>query len=362
MLPLVSKRWANIMRTSTEVWRQACLDLSQILPDTSDGQRRSLDSAAMVEWFQARLGRFRHLGLGRTRGSLKLRLAVTSMLLSTQAASLTKLSLDMGPCGLRGTDLCILAAIRGLEALDVHVNGSGLDDHGATLIRIASRLPDLYQLDVNNEAEQNADPSPGETKLLRCQELAELRSTTLTSLSIAIASGTGDVLRLSGAPNLEKCHLLAYQRSSAEFQVDPTTFAGCSWLEELTLHHVRNLSLQTGCFRALPALSSLTLTDCSLQAVPLALAPLTALSVLNLSFNEQLSIDDLGLHTLRTMKKLRLLDLAKREPAVHAACSVQALLCLVKAFASDRPCLDVNIDPKLCQTYEPETGHWGVSD
>jgi len=143
--------------------------------------------------------------------------------------------------------------------------------------------------------------------------------------------------------------------------VDATTFAGCLQLEELSLHHLRNLSLQEGCFSALPALSTLTLTNCNLQAVPIDIAPLTALSLLDLSLNEQLDIDEVGLNTLRTLKKLRVLDVAKRGPAVHAVSSMQALLGLVKAFSADKLCLDVNVDPDFCQTYQAETGYRGAA-
>ncbi len=347
------------MRTSLEVWRDARLNLTQILPPESDGQRHSLDSATMTEWFQARPGRFRLLGLERTAGSRKMRTAKTSVLLSTQAASLMKLSVDTTAYGLHGSDPSILAAIKGLEAVDLHLTGLGLDDRGAAVIRIASRLIALEQLDVVFEEDLTADVSPGDIKFPRCLELAELRSARLTDLSVAIASGTQDVLRLSGVPNLERCHLLAYQRSTAHFLVDPTTFAGCSQLKELSLHNLHNLSLQMGCFSALPALSYLTLTDCNLLAVPLAIAPLTTPCLLNLTFNDHFSIDQAGQNLLQTMKKLRVLDVAKREPATHTACSMQALIHVVKAFATDKLWLDVNVDPKLCQTYEADIGYWG---
>ena len=342
------------------MWWKARLDLSVIVPPRSDGKRRSLDMAAVAAWFHARPGRFRELGLRRTRGSLRLRTAVTAMLLSTQAASLKKLSVDMAPYGLRGSDLCILAAIEGLEALDLYATGLGLDDRGAALIRIASRLTALEQLDVVHEEGPHADIEPQEIKMPRCLELAELRSMSLKHLSVGIASGTEDVLRLSGVPNLEICHLLADPRFSAEFRVDATTFAGCSQLKELSLHHLDDLSLQMGCFSALPALTSLTLTNSNLQAVPLAIAPLTALCLLDLSLNEQLSIDEAGLSLLRPMKRLHSLDVAKREPAVHAG-GMLALLNLVKAFAKDQLILHVNVDPELSQTYTGVPRHWGVA-
>ncbi len=184
-----------------QVWQQACLDLSQILGNKSDGQRRSLASVAMAEWFQARAGRFRQLGLKDTHGSFELRTAMTCMLLSTQAVSLTHLSVDVTSFGLRGSDLCILGIIRGLEALDVHVFRPGLDDRGAAMLRVASRLTALQQLDVGYRDDTETCLSPDDIKLPRCLELAELRSVSLTDMCVAIASGAGDVLRLSGLPN-----------------------------------------------------------------------------------------------------------------------------------------------------------------
>ncbi len=91
-------------------------------------------------------------------------------------------------------------------------------------------------------------------------------------------------------------------------------------------------------------------------AVPLTVTPLTSLRYLNLSHNDQLGIDGAGLNLLRSMKGLRLLDAAKRDPAVHAASSTQGLLDLVKAFANDQLLLHINVEPDLSETYEADEG------
>ncbi len=116
----------------------------------------------------------------------------------------------MTPYGFRCSDGCVLAAIKGLKAVDLRVSGLGLDDRGAAIVRLASRLTALEQLDVTYEEDSDATVAPQDVRLPRCSELAVLRSTTLTHLSVAIAGGTQDVLRLSGLPNLESCHLLSF--------------------------------------------------------------------------------------------------------------------------------------------------------
>jgi len=297
VLPLVSKRWARIMQALADVWQEACLDLPQVLQHRAGGQRRSLDLAAMTVWWQARSDRFTVLGLKRTQGSMKMRPMMTATMLNMQAASLRRLSIDVTAYGFRGSDLGILAAMQELKALDVHATGFGLDDHGAAVMRLASLLTALSRLDVGYVGDPAAALEPEEIKLPRYQELAELRSTSLRGLSVAMAGGTDDVLRLCEVPNLEECHLLADNRSGAdsEFLVDAMRFAGCTKLGELMLHDLHGLSLEYDCFAALPGLHSLTLTACNLPTVPAAVAPLRTLTLLNLSRNKHLEVDETGI-------------------------------------------------------------------
>ena len=356
---MVSKRWARIMRTSAEVWQQACLDLRDVLSGPAM-QRLPPDTAVMADWFHARAGRFKQLGLKSTRGGLRLRPAMTSMLLSTQTVSLTNLSIEVETYGLIGSDLGIIAALKGLQALDVHIDQLGLDDRGAAMLQAVARLTALTMLEVGYFEDEEI--TPANIKLPWCLELAELRTTSLRNLSVAISGGTGDVLRLSGVPNLLTCHLLADNRSDAEFRVDSSSLAGCTKLVELTLHELRKLSLQPGCFAALPALSSLTLADCDLLAIPSAIAPLTTLRTLNLSENAKFCIDEAGIELLRGMKRLEHLDLAKPEPAMHSTNYVQALLNLVDERREEGQRLLVNVNPDLSETYSAATGFWGEAD
>ena len=357
-LPLVSTRWARIMRTSTEVWQTACLDLAEIAALSSDPQLVRLDPASMAVWFLARPGRFRELGLQSTDRDLQMQPVMTGVLLSSQAASLRSLSIDPAAYGLRAPELKIIAALQGLTALHVHVVENGLADRGAAVIRAASRLPALSQLDVIYEPVQGITMVRQRCRLPRCQELDRLRSDSLTHLTIDLASGTmEDALFLAGVPNLRQCRLFT-PPSTTTFYIFASSLDSCTRMEELTLQGQRSLSLGPGCFSALAALTSLTLADCGLSAVPLAIAPLTSLYSLDLSQNEFLHVDDSGASVLRTLKGLRALDVAKQEPAVHRATSVQALVDLIEIFRDEGLPLHVNFDVEKA-TYLAEHTFWG---
>ena len=370
VLPLVSKRWARVMRASTVVWQETCLDAVEIAAYNCWGRRSlvSFDLPGMAAWFQARPGRCEYLGLRTRHSSIQLPSALTPMLLSTQAASLRYLSVDLTACGLRGHELGILAAISGLIALDVRLIGCGLDDRGAAIFRAAETLTALQQLHVGYTADpaKNIRFVPQEkVSLPRCQELNKLRSQSLHTLSVAMSCGTQDatVLQLAGLTNLEECHLFGDGRSSAEFWMDMASFAGCERLGELTLHHHAPLSLLPGCLAALSALTSLTLTDCCLRGLPHDVAPLTALQYLDLSCNENMDIDAAATAALSELKQLRILDVAKAAPAVHSSQSVQILFDLVEACRDAGQQLHVNFEPDLSETFEAETQFWGcISD
>ena len=90
------------------------------------------------------------------------------------------------------------------------------------------------------------------------------------------------------------------------------------------------------------------------------IVPLTALHSLNLSSNEHLNFDVMAASMLRAMQKLKVLDVAKMEPALHGTASVQALFDLDKAHGGRRLLLNVNFDPSLSNTYKAETDCWGL--
>ncbi len=136
------------MKTSARVWQQACLDLSEIVADVSDQHIPGLDVTTMVAWLHARPGRFQRLRLTCADGSLRAPPVLTGMLLSTQAASLRSLSIDVPAYGLRASELGIIVALQGLTALHVRVAAHGLQDRGVVLLQAAAQLPALRQLDV----------------------------------------------------------------------------------------------------------------------------------------------------------------------------------------------------------------------
>jgi len=283
-LPLVSKRWARIMRTSVDVWQQACLDMSEIVAHVSDRQRVRLNLASMAAWFLAHPGRFVELGLKCTHGDVRMPPMITGLLLSTQAASLRTLSIDPSAFSLQAPELEVIAALQGLTALHVRVAGNGLANHGAAVLWAAARLPALSQLDivyVGTPGESIAADQPG---LARCQHLSEFHSQSLTQLCLDLAIGADSVLRLAAIPNLIVCQLF-WQYSSASLGIDSTTFEGCTRMEELTIFDQRGLSLQRGCFNAMCALTSLTLRECGLLAVPADVAQLGSLQSLDISLN-----------------------------------------------------------------------------
>ena len=366
VLPLVNKRWARVMKTSTLVWDSACFDAWDIVVQRREGRGLvvcSVDLAVMTAWFHARPGRFTDLGLKTAHSTAQLPSGLTPILLSTQAASLRQLSLDVTACGFPGHELEILTVISGLTALDVHLIGCGLDDYGAAIFRAASSLTALQHLELSYVPDPGTkQPLPqGKFHMPRCWELSKLRSQSLHTLSVAMTSG--HVLRLAGLVSLRECHLLGDNRDDGVLRIDLSSFASCVKLEELTLHHHEKLSLELGCFDALPALTSLTLTDCGLTSVPLAVAPLTTLVVLNLSRNMCLDVDKADTALLRGLTLLRALDLAKPEQAVQVANSMQAVFDLVEACRDDGQLLHVNFDPELSETYEVDTAYFGaVSD
>ena len=364
MLPLVSKRWARIMRTSTEVWADACLDLTEIMRHDSRGQRLTVDSTAMALWFHARPGRVKHLGLRcwQLHRGLQLPSEVTSMMLSTQAASIERLSINVSAYEFRGSEFGVIAAFKRLEYLHVHVEESGFFDRGAGVLLTACCLPALCFLDISHTEEAGGTVVPRHHRggsLPRCREIARLRSASLTQLSLVIASGEDDVLDLTGVPSLLQCHLLADCDRHGETVVHSTSFEACTSLTKLTLQHLRNVMLHDGCFDSLSALTWLTLADCDFEELPQAIGSLTSLEVLNLNGNDDLGVTEAGLSVLRALKELQVLDMAKSSNARHDDYTLQALFDLVQGLRDQGRRLHVNFDSTLSQTFQPHMGYWG---
>jgi len=84
---MVCTRWMRVMNTSALIWERARFELPQMFRRAPARPRRTPDPVYMTAWFRARRGRFKQLGLKGLFGSVQLPPAVTSMLMSTQAAS-----------------------------------------------------------------------------------------------------------------------------------------------------------------------------------------------------------------------------------------------------------------------------------
>ena len=355
-LPLVSRRWARIMRTSVVVWRRACIELSEIVARGRVADRPGLytDFVRMSAWFHACQGRFEQLGIDCESEDMQLAPVITGMLLSTQAGSLRSLSLNLAACGLRGHELGVVAALRELTALHVHVGGDGLDDRGVACLRAASHLPALAHLDLTDRSTTIEQRS---MSLPRCQELRELRSGSLERLAVDMGGGTEDELRLARNPNLKAVCLFTVP-SSIDFWLNTASFEGCTGIQQLKLYSQRSLRLQPGCFHVLSALTSLALANCGLSAVPAELTLLPSLHSLDLSRNESLDVDETGAAVLLSLKTMRQLDVAKYDSQVHSVSSVQTLFDLVETFHDDGLPLHVNFDPDLTETVDV-TDFWG---
>ncbi len=176
---------------------------------------------------------------------------------------------------------------------------------------------------------------------------------------MGISNGMGETLCLKGTPNLEHCHLLGDLSGNGELIINSSSFECCTGLAYLTLHSQRFLALHHDCFAALSALTSLTLADCGLRAVPSALATLSSLQCLNLCSNAALMIDEAGVAVLRALKELRELDVTTSVSRLVYGSNVQALFALVESLRDEGVRLHVNFDPDQSEPYQQETAYWG---
>jgi len=252
--------------------------------------------------------------------------------------------------------------VEGLTHLAVHVSEYGFSDWGAAVIRAASRLTALWELDLVYVGKPGGDHIDHRAvKLPRCQELAMLRSNSLGILSVSMASGMGDVLHLAGVRNLQECHLCEHAVTTADFRNQSTSFEGCTGLVELTLLHKRGLTLQPECFRALAALTKLTLSSCGLRAVPAQIEQLPALRRLNLRNNPELEVDETGANVLRSLKQLSLLVIAHDAPKVHAQPHTQNLFDLMAISHTEGRQLIVQTNPATAEkTHQQIWAHFGM--
>jgi len=201
----------------------------------------------------------------------------------------------------------------------VDVRNVLLKDRGAALFTTVQQLPALtdfvtYGPGLDEARDLNISDDNG---LPRCQELAELHSRSLTRLIMCMLDGPedGNLLRLVDLPQLRSCQLRGEDPEcwpALNIRIDAISFQGAQQLQTLHLQDDQELQLQVGWLQQLTALTALKLIDCGLHSIPadLASAGMT-LCVLDISFNNQLQLDDAAVRCLLGCCQLQKLGLHK---------------------------------------------------
>ena len=190
------------------------------------------------------------------------------------------------------------------------------EDRGATLLCTAGRLPALRRLCITYDGEVPYLRAPvSETHgLPECKELAELRSHSLTELTIWMLGGPpdGNILRLSGLPKLRYCELIGDPAMPLNLRIDGASFQGTKHLESLRVQDDEGLQLQRGSVQHLSALKSLGLQRCGLRSVPADVASLGGtLLELDLSSNHDMQIDASAVDNILQCSRLETIYLYK---------------------------------------------------
>ncbi len=212
---------------------------------------------------------------------------------------------------------------RCLRSLQVIIEDELLSDRGATLLWTVQRLPALTDLALRLDAGFGVihlDPVSDTHALPRCQELAELRSSSLTWLCVTMigepavgGQAEDNTLQLVGLPELRSFQLYGVKAMPPAVNIDATSFGGTPRLQALRLESVEPLQLREGSLQELTTLTALTLCGCGLRSVPadLATALGPTLCVLDLSYNDQLQIDSTALACIVQCSRLKTLGLFK---------------------------------------------------
>jgi len=176
------------------------------------------------------------------------------------------------------------------SAKQVIAKRTRFEDRGAALMWTVQRLPALAELEI-----ADWDETEGSRRLRRedngmpwCQELAELRSRSLTRLAVHMLGGPaeGNALRLVGLPQLRAIELRGEPDVPLNMLIDRSSFAGAPQLQTLAVHTDEALQLEPGSLSQLTALTSLKLTRCGLRGVPAEVTSVIAnLCELDLSSN-----------------------------------------------------------------------------
>ena len=156
------------------------------------------------------------------------------------------------------------------DPLQVTVGSMRFNDRGTTLIRTIQRLPALVDLVISYDDWRDGELAVArdDDGLPRCQDLAELRSPSLTRLSVSLLGGPAEsnTLRLSGLPQLRKCELYGQPNSPLAMDIDAASFQGAPQLQSLGVYNDPELELQDDSLRQLTSLTSLVLKNASWRA------------------------------------------------------------------------------------------------
>ncbi len=191
----------------------------------------------------------------------------------------------------------------------------GFKDRGVMLLRTIEQLPVLVDLDIGFEGSANGRPVDPRGRFLRCQELAELHSRTLTSLVVTMLDGSMEgntPLQLNGLPELRSCDLLGDDEgeTAMNIRIDAESFNGAPQLQSLCVSSDWTLQLQDGSLAQLTALTSLRLNWCGLRSVPADIAWLSkTLCELNLIMNYNLQLDKAAVARIVQCSRLQKLSL-----------------------------------------------------
>ena len=203
-----------------------------------------------------------------------------------------------------------------VTSLQVVTRNVLFDDGGAALLRTIEHLPALTDLHVYYDGMiyHLLDRITATNRLPCCEDLAELRSRSLTQLRVRMLGGPmeGNTLRLSGLPELRSCAIIGEAQLPLHMRIDDASFRGAPQLQSLHLHFDAAFQLQQGALAPLTNLTSLTLMGCGLRSVPADVASLGAtLCELDLSHNDRLQIDGAAVASILCCSRLRMLNLHK---------------------------------------------------
>lgn len=145
MLPLVSKRWAQLLQ-----WPSAAWDSIHI--DTSDDELFAEGSSMLNVWFSACGASVRELRILCSESLRMLPYDATASILRSQAASLRVLELGVSTVHLSGTDMrLLLLNLHSLESLTIQFDNdcaAGWENHSAALMVTVSQLPALVKVEI----------------------------------------------------------------------------------------------------------------------------------------------------------------------------------------------------------------------